>query len=880
MRKFYLPFRVMLLLGLPNLATATEPGMEVTKNGNTARVRWSLTASGIPNSLSNRTWQLQSATNLQGWSDAGAPYLSDSRSSGITGVNLPATGDRGFFRLKITDQPAYLASGGAEVFGYGTALLEKAAANSTLRPADIPALYPAAPALNGIGFDPTTADFWTEWNTDPAVYNATLPPNSPDRRLSDFRPNAAELAQLTQHGFTVSERRGSIGFTDLYYRIWTDDLPVYVTSDSLFHAWHRTWITMLEEIEELWVREHLQTFLGNLDQAIPATGGLAFVNQASADAKLQVLVARQLLHDPNVAFPSNPASLARKAEAAIGMDSDFPIYGGFHSIDWTQFAPRAHYTNSTDLEHYFRAMMWLGQIDFRLDQPATDQSLRELGAAVVMTLRMQENGLMDDWEQIDSVITRFLGNADSLTPPQLMEILAAEGITSVSSLTSPAQLATLLARIQAGQAGVQQILGSPIPAPLSETKLVLPRSFLLFGRRFTPESWAMGNFVFDNIWRENPDPNGPPVVRIHRRLPSALDVNFAVMGNNTPAALLAERMQNPGVPYRDGFDFSRELVSMRQVMDSQGPEAWTGPVYNHVLGAIRTLSKPLPASAPQAMRTQAWQWKTVQTQLAAWTELRHDNLLYAKQSYTPPVLCFYPAGYIEPRPAFYSAMQQLALAAKAALQPMEMTGVWSRHYDSPYSYDLNVDRAARKSQWLQHLDEMAGTCGTLQELAESEVAHVPFTPGQTDFLQGTVQATAGSYNSSGRTYSGWYPKLYLQSVFAGNFDPHPSEKWDPLVADIHTDSPDGVFTEDPGAILYNATGNAALLLVAVDVNGDKCLYGGPSFTYYEFTRPLDQPRLNDQDWKTQVRNKLQPAHPAWTQDFLTPEPIDIPAGIN
>ena len=31
------------------------------------------------------------------------------------------------------------------------------------------------------------------------------------------------------------------------------------------------------------------------------------------------------------------------------------------------------------------------------------------------------------------------------------------------------------------------------------------------------------------------------------------------------------------------------------------------------------------------------------------------------------------------------------------------------------------------------------------------------------------------------------------------------------------------------------------MLVAIDVNGQRCLHGGPVFTYYEFTRPLEDP---------------------------------------
>ena len=45
------------------------------------------------------------------------------------------------------------------------------------------------------------------------------------------------------------------------------------------------------------------------------------------------------------------------------------------------------------------------------------------------------------------------------------------------------------------------------------------------------------------------------------------------------------------------------------------------------------------------------------------------------------------------------------------------------------------------------------------------------------------------------------------------------------------------------------------MLVAIDVNGQRCLHGGPVFTYYEFARPLDESRLTDQQWKATVRQQ-------------------------
>jgi hypothetical protein len=528
-------------------------------------------------------------------------------------------------------------------------------------------------------------------------------------------------------------------------------------------------------------------------------------------------------------------------------------------------------------------MMWLAQIDLRIDQKTPSQELRELAAAVVLTFSLESAGLMDEWLEMDAMLTPFMGRADSLSPPQFLELLHAAGLNGLSDVTSSAVLNGLLEKIQSGQAGVQQITGHPIEAPGDESLTVLPRSFTFFGQRFTPESWAFSRMVFDRIWRENSEVSGPPMVRVHRRLPSALDIGFTVLGNNIPAARLSDRMAGPGVPYRDGYDFSRELVSLRQIFDSQPSSSWGGTLYLHHLDALRTLSAPLPSSVPEALRTEAWKWKTVHTQLASWTELRHDNLLYAKQSYTPPVLCEYPAGYVEPRPAFFEAIKRLVDFAKTTVSTLPMSGTWTGRPAAIYQggpvQPASVDRAQRKSAWLSQFTDMSASLETLRAMAQAELNHSPFTAGQAIFIKSLVQEE-GTYGSSdGRTYSGWYPRMYLKSVFAGASDPHPSEMWDPLIADIHTDGPDLIFTGDPGAVLYNATGSAALMLVAIDGNGQQCIHGGPVFTYYEFTRPLNEARLNDQTWRATVRQQQQPAHPDWTLPFLIPGPLTIPAGI-
>lgn len=74
-------------------------------------------------------------------------------------------------------------------------------------------------------------------------------------RSWDFRLNDAELALFLKNGFVVSPRLGSVNapnilglntggyqirstFADVFYRVFNDDLPVFISADSALHAWH------------------------------------------------------------------------------------------------------------------------------------------------------------------------------------------------------------------------------------------------------------------------------------------------------------------------------------------------------------------------------------------------------------------------------------------------------------------------------------------------------------------------------------------------------------------------------------------------------------------------------------------------------------------
>jgi hypothetical protein len=64
------------------------------------------------------------------------------------------------------------------------------------------------------------------------------------------------------------------------------------------------------------------------------------------------------------------------------------------------------------------------------------------------------------------------------------------------------------------------------------------------------------------------------------------------------------------------------------------------------------------------MKTKAFQDKNIVTQLASWSQLRHDTLLYVKQGYTAVDGCDYPSGFVDPRIKIWKAIRNLAVKTR------------------------------------------------------------------------------------------------------------------------------------------------------------------------------------------------------------------------
>ena len=173
------------------------------------------------------------------------------------------------------------------------------------------------------------------------------------------------------------------------------------------------------------------------------------------------------------------------------------------------------------------------------------------------------------------------------------------------------------------------------------------------------------------------------------------------------------------------------------------------------------------------MQTQAWQHKQLQTQLASWAELRHDTILYAKQSYTAYAICEYPAGYVEPYPDFYARVKYFAEEAARLIATVQYLVGRPKTGTSSHPY---------KPRQIQFLKQMASHIGQLETLARKELAAEAFSAAEERFLKKTIDRRGGG--SGPPRYDGWYPKLFYgggrQANEVGPHScrcPHRSKQW-------------------------------------------------------------------------------------------------------
>jgi hypothetical protein len=646
--------------------------------------------------------------------------------------------------------------------------------------------------------------------------------------------NPAELEALGQHGFVLSSRHGFLTYFQGYKAIYQGHLPVYVSADSILYALHRSYDAILRTIESAGLVERLGVALHAMRTALPTAHVAGTSADATKDVDLYLAVALSLLEGKTAApvAGGNAAaleSLVTKASADDGQWEIVELFGLPRDVDFSQFHPRGHYTFSEELSRYFRAMIWLGRTEFRIIETLPDARQvfrrRQLEGALLV------RGLIDGTaaaglKAIDDVARAFVGEPDDVTVGDLDKWLAASADGDPGMLLGRADDAIAQSLLDGGW-GAQRIASQIAVNGLDRGTLPLHRSFLLMGQRYIFDSHVFSNVVYDRV----------KAATVKRMLPNPLDVAFAALGNDASLGLLSSDLAT--------YDYAAELGQMRALGDAHGAEFWSGNLYNLWISALRTLSPgadlrmTAQTGLPTITATEAWSRRILNTQMASWAELRHDTILYSKQSYTGAPACEYPDAYVDPYPAFWNKLAELARRGRDLIPALAVDPLRGPLGDNIRAYFGKLDEVARM----------------LADMAERQRTGMPHTDAQLAFInQAVSNVPAGCTQGAG----GWYPDLF--------FVKDESLELDPTIADVHT-QPADEGGNPVGKVLHVGTGKPRLMVVTVDGCAGPRAYTGLASAYYE-TVTKDFKRLDDKEW-TSMLNAAEPADVPWMKDLVS-----------
>ena len=110
------------------------------------------------------------------------------------------------------------------------------------------------------------------------------------------------------------------------------------------------------------------------------------------------------------------------------------------------------------------------------------------------------------------------------------------------------------------------------------------------------------------------------------------------------------------------------------------------------------------------------------------------------------------------------------------------------------------------------------------------------------------------------------PNQYLQ----GWYDVQGTDKSIAVVADVYTANGDN---NPEKSVLYEGVGPADEIYVVVEVDGYLYLMRGGVFSYREFKRPMDEPRMTDEEWQEKLKQYPNTGKPSWMKEII----ISVPA---
>ncbi|MCK4487791.1 MAG: DUF3160 domain-containing protein [Desulfobacterales bacterium] len=647
------------------------------------------------------------------------------------------------------------------------------------------------------------------------------------------------LGLLEKNRFVVVPTAAYQDMNGAYEAFRKNNVPIFVTTDSVLHTAHLLFDYLLRTIEV----HHLMGDLNRLTHSMIKSSFDDYEKAEQGEVKKAACaniaffsVAARLLNQREAV----PAAVKDIVEAEIGLIQkhegfeESPVLG--YLEDYSQYVPRGHYTRSREFKSYFKAMVWYGRMGFYLNPSTslqiTEELTRQLTRQALLIVRALSGSNVEGdralavWKRIYEPTCFFVGKTDDLSvyDYQDMALRIYRKIPGVNDLTDELRLEKFMSEVRKLQK--PRILSTSVIDTENEKKSAeaITLGFRFMGQRFVPDSYMFQNLVYPKVMFYTGDSR--PFTRVMSRrgpirgFPRGLDV-MAILGSKHAEDIIGEEGDGDYQRY-DG-----QLQKLKKEFDLN-EEQWSSSLYWNWLYCLKPLLVPFQGSVPRFMRSKAWAGKALHAALGSWAELRHDTILYAKQS------CTMSAGGLPPQP--------------------QLTHGYVEPYPEAYARVRGIVERMRKGLALRgfldgrieaKLVRYEGILETLEIISRKELAG--------DALAESEYETIWNIGSALKSVTRFPPEI-ISGITSRTDDKMA------VIADVHTDP-------NSKQVLEEAVGLPFIIYVKTPVNGKDQIFRGPVFSYYEFKQPMSD-RLTDEQWQRMLMEGLAPSLPRWTGKFI------------
>ena len=447
-----------------------------------------------------------------------------------------------------------------------------------------------------------------------------------------------DLERLLKNGFAVVRGGPIEDITQPYSQFRAQNLPIYVTADTLLHLFHVQFDETLKDIEEA-------VFYPDIVAVTKAMLAASEADYASLDGDLKEAARRNVAYfavalsqlEPGYKAPDYVKEVVAWECDHIEKHEGFTEYQDArdHALfrfieDYSQYVPRGHYTRSETLKKYFRGLMWYGRMTFLMKgheqfgpliPPAkafTDRDTARIQTfqASLISAHAGSVKLPDGrpvaaaWDRMYAVTAFYVGFADDLTLYEYRDALrkVMGEKAAPAALTKQADFARMLVELTrlrkpgifSGTAGAGVDTNSMPPGKDISTEqlddiLDATQGFRFMGQRYIPDSYMFGQLVApatgpggnSRAFTTVVIPNYGPV----RAFPRGLDV-FSVFGSKRAEAHI--------IAGKDaGADkYASQIEKLRKEFDDLKPADWNRNLYWSWLYSLKTLAEPRGKGIP------------------------------------------------------------------------------------------------------------------------------------------------------------------------------------------------------------------------------------------------------------------------------------------